>query len=138
MTIESATLRGRAAAEARMVDACVITRPDPDAQPVFNPATGLYEPAAPLTIYEGPCEVQANDGLGARNRDIGGAELTLLRLTVKIPISAQGVLVNDDVTLTAAALDPDLVDQRFRVTAGHAKSFATARRLAVEAIAEAA
>lgn len=120
----------RAEAEGRMVDACTITRGGGD--PVFDPNTGTYTTPAGTTVYTGKCEVQITDGLNARAADVGGTEVTLSRLTVKIPMSVEGVQVDDIVTITASLLDPDLVDQTFRVLAGFAKTFATARRLQVE------
>lgn len=122
----------RAEAEGRMVDACTITRGGGD--PVFDPDTGEYTTPAGSTIYTGPCEVQISDGLNAREADAGGTEITLSRLTVKVPISVEGVQVDDVVTITASELDPDLVGQTYRVIAGFAKSFATARRLQVERV----
>lgn len=130
MTASSVTLRGRTAADARMVDACTIAHPGGD--PTFDADTGEYTDGTPTVYYTGKCEVQISDGLNARETEAGGTELTLTRLTVKVPISVEGVVVNDIVTITASELDPDLVDQQYRVLAGMAKSFATARRLQVE------
>lgn len=120
----------RAEAEARMVDACTITRGG--GAPVFDPNTGMYTTPAGTTVYTGPCEVQISDGLTARQADAGGTDVTLSRLTVKVPISVEGIQIDDTVTITASLLDPDLVDQDYRVEAGFAKTFATARRLQVE------
>lgn len=122
----------RAEAEGRMVDACTITRGG--GADTFNPTTGVYTTPAGTTIYTGKCEVQISDGLNARETDAGGTEVTLSRLTVKIPISAEGVQVDDIITITSSLLDPDLVGQSYRVMAGFAKSFATCRRLQVERI----
>lgn len=120
----------RAEAEARMVDACTITRGG--GAPVFDPDTGTYTDPAASTIYTGACEVQISDGLTARQTEAGGAELTVTRVTVKVPMSAEGVQVGDVVTITASVHDPDLVGQEFTVVAGFAKTFGTARRLQVE------
>ena len=120
----------RTEAEGRMVDECTVTRAG--GEETYNPATNAYTAAAGSTVYTGACEVQISDGLNARQAEAGGAELTISRLTVKIPISVEDVTIGDIVTITDTLLDPDLIGQRFRVIAGHAKTFATARRLQVE------
>ncbi len=115
-----------------MLDACTITRGG--GEPTFNPTTGAYTTPAGSTIYTGVCEVQISDGLNARTSEAGGQVVTERRVTVKVPISVVGVEVDDIVTITASALDADLVGQTFRVLAEFAKSFATARRLQVEGV----
>lgn len=120
----------RVEAERRMVDACTITRGGGD--DTFE--AGTYTPAAGSTIYTGPCEVQIGDGLNAREAEAGGTEITVSRVTVKVPVAVEGVREGDLVTITSSLLDPDLVDQEFKVVAGHAKTFATARRLQVERV----
>lgn len=130
MSATSVTTRGRTAAEARMVDACTITRSG--GEETLNPTTGVYTTPAPTTIYSGACEVQVSDGLNAQETEAGGQVVTQRRVTVKVPMSVTGVQVDDVVTITASALDADLVDEVFRVVGEFAKSFATARRLQVE------
>jgi len=130
VTIETVTAEGRIAAEMRMLDACTITRSG--GADTFNPTTGVYTTPAGSAVYTGKCEVQVSDGLNARDTEVGGQEITLTRLTVKVPMSVEDVQVDDVVTITASLLDPDLVGQTFRVIEGFAKSFATARRLQVE------
>lgn len=122
----------RAEAEARMVDACTITRPTDEE--TFNDTTGTYDTSGVETIYSGRCEVQLSDGLNARGTEAGGSDVSITRLTVKIPVSAVGVQVDDLVTITAATWDVDLAGQKFGVIAGHSKTHATARRLEVERI----
>jgi hypothetical protein len=123
----------RLEAEGRMVDACTITRAGAG-DTTFDPNTGTYTDAADSTIYTGPCEVQIQDGLNAREAEAGGTELLVSRVTVKIPVAVEGVRAGDVVTVTASELDPDLVGQEFRVLSGFAKSFATSRRLQVERV----
>ena len=122
----------RSEAEKRMVDACTITRPG--GEDTFDPNTGTYTSPAGSTIYTGACEVQISDGLNARETEAGGTEVTVSRVTVKIPVTVEGVREGDVVTVTSSLLDPDLVDQKFRVLAGFAKTFATCRRLQVEQV----
>lgn len=113
-----------------MLDACTITRGGGD--PTFDPNTGNYSTPASSTIYSGACEVQISDGLNAQTTEAGGQVVTERRVTLKVPMSVENVQVDDIATITASALDPDLVGQTFRVAATFAKSFATSRRLQVE------
>ncbi len=122
----------QAEAEGRMVDTCTLAHPG--GEETFDPDTGTYTTPAATTYYSGPCEVQISDGLTARETEAGGTELTLSRLTLKVPVSVEGIEVNDIATITASELDPALVDQEYRVLSGFAKTFATARRLQVEAV----
>ena len=130
MSAASVMAQGRVAAAALMVDSCVIV--DGGNAPTFNTTTGVYSDTAGTTVYEGPCQVQVSDGLNARGAEAGGADLTISRVTVKVPISAEGIAVGNTVRITAAENDPELVDQQFTVIAGHTKTFATCRRLQVE------
>ena len=130
MTAATVTERGRVAALARMLDACVVTRST--GEPVFDPDTGTYTTPAPTTIYTGPCEVQVSDGLSAQTSEAGGQVITAQRLILKVPMSVEDVQVDDVATITASLLDPDLVGQTFRVMGTFAKSFSTARRVQVE------
>lgn len=120
----------RAEAEGRMVDSCTIRRGG--GAPVFDPETGGYTTPAGTEVYSGKCEVQISDGLNARESEAGGAEITLSRVTLKIPMSVEGVLPDDVATIDTSELDGDLVDMTFRVLSTFAKTFATARRLQVE------
>jgi hypothetical protein len=121
----------RAEAEAMMVDACTITHAGTD-DTTFDPDTGTYTNDADSTVYTGPCQVQVSDGLTAQQTEAGGAELTVTRVMVKIPVTATGVQVGDLVTITTATNDADLEGQVFTVVGLHAKTFATSRRLQVE------
>lgn len=113
-----------------MRDACTIVRGGKAS--TFDPATGQYTTPAGTAIYTGVCEVQLTDSLSASTPDAGGQVAAISRLTVKVPMSVEDVEVDDVVTITASALDPDLVGRTYRVASRFAKSFATARRLEVE------
>lgn len=121
----------RAEAEARMVDACTITRAGDD-DTTFDPNTGTYTDAADTAVYSGKCEVQVTDGLNAQRTEAGGTEISITRVTVKVPVSVTGVERGDLVTITEATNDSDLAGQVFSVVGLHSKSYATARRLQVE------
>lgn len=115
-----------------MIDACSITRGG--GASTFDPDTGEYTTPAGSTIYVGKCEVQVTDSLNAQDADAGGEVATVLRLTLKVPVSVTGVRIDDVATVTDSVLDPDLVGRTFRVVSPHSKSFATARRLQVEEV----
>lgn len=112
-----------------MVDTCTVEYVSGTA---FNETTGLDEPTY-VTRFSSVCKVQARE-LQSSERDAGGAERTLVRLSVHLPISAGAVETDDVLTITAAAYDPQLVGRVFRVLAPVGKSFATARRLEVEEV----
>ena len=118
----------RALAESRMVDACVVTRAG-DGRGPWNAATRDYDPPAPVTVYDGRCEVQERD-TQEQDRVAGEAILDTQRYTVKLPVAESvGVRKGDDVRITLSVNDPDLLDRHFTVGAQHHKTYATARRL---------
>lgn len=122
----------RRQAESRMVDACVITRSG--GPPVFDPDTGKEVPAPPIEVYSGKCELQASDGLGAGVSQFGDAPVTTYVYTLKVPISAPNIEKDFRGTVTSSRWDSALVGMEFIVTAGHAKSHATCRRMQVEVV----
>jgi hypothetical protein len=130
MTAASVLARGRAAAERLMVDECTITRAG-EGEPVFNETTMQYDPPPGSTVYTGRCRVQLT-GAMAGTPEAAERVLVVQRATVQVPISVTGVEVDDVVTITASAHDPDLVGNRYRVRSLFAKTHATARRLEVE------
>lgn len=131
MTAASALARGRLRAESLMVDACTISRTDPEAAPVWNEATMGYDPPAGSTVYTGRCRVQLRDTM-ASTPEAGERVVVVQRAVVQVPMTVTGVRVGDVVTVTSAAHDPDLVGNVYRVRSLFAKTHATARRLEVE------
>lgn len=130
MSAASLLARGRAAAEALMVDTCTVKYVS---GVVFNGTSGVDEPTY-TTRFTSPCKVQER-GVQSTERDAGGREATLVRTTIHLPISAGAVEVDDLVTITVSAHDPQLAGRVFRVLAPAGKSFATARRFEVEEVA---
>jgi hypothetical protein len=124
-----AALRGRQAAEALMVDACTVTRPG---EPVTDPETGNVTPGSTF-VYSGPCKVQQTISQ-ASNPTAGGHSFTVQDSRVDFPVSAGPLEVSDTVTITASALDPQLVGRVFRVAELFHKSYATAQRTRVEEV----
>lgn len=118
--------RGRAAAEAGMVDTCTIERQTGE---TTNPDTGVVTPTV-SEIYDGMCRFQQK-GAQAQQEDAGQAYLLLQRAEIQLPVTATGIDVGDLITCTASR-DPDLVGRVFRVRDLAYKTDATARRLQIQ------
>lgn len=129
MSAESATLAGRAAAERRMVDACVITRGT--SGKVYDAGTDTYTATPGATVYSGACRVKPRDNVD-RQVEAGGETVTIWPYVVSVPMTATGIALDDTVTVTAAGLDPELVGLVLRVRAVPVGSLLTARRLGCE------
>lgn len=125
MSAASVLARGRAAAEALMVDACTIRR-------VTSQSTGAGGVVTPTysTLYTGKCRVQ-QDKAQAQQQDPGEAAVLMLRLEIQLPMSVTGLQAEDVVTITASAHDPDLVGRVFIIRDLAHASHKTARRVQV-------
>ncbi len=119
--------RGRAAAEAGMVDTCTIERQSGEST---DPATGVVTPTVEQ-VYTGICRFQQR-GSQAQQEDAGEAYILLQRAEIQLPVSATGIDVGDVITCTSAGRDPDLVGRVFRVRDLAYKTDATARRLQIQ------
>lgn len=129
MTALEATIRGRLAAEALMLDACTITRPgevvtDPNTGDVTNTST---------TVYSGKCKVQSKDS-ATSSPEAGEATFTVVSRQVHIPANAADVRDGDVVTITAARLNAFTVGKQYRVSGFTPDTFDTAARLPVKEI----
>lgn len=128
MSLAGALARGQAAAEALMVDACTIRR---RTGTTVDDNTGV-ESATYADVYAGPCRVQQHATGGAAQEQTPGEDYQLLlRVEVQLPISVTGLEVDDEITITAAAHDPELVGQAFVVRDLFAKTHPTSRRVGV-------
>ena len=125
------TTGGQLLAESLMVDTCSITRGNGSTS--FDETNGREVPAAATVIYAGKCKVQTPD-VQDRTHDAGERTWTLQRDSLHLPLSAPAVRVGDVATITAAALDAQLVGKRFRVVGLAHKTFLTARRLQVQEV----
>jgi hypothetical protein len=126
----AALARGRAAALALMVDTVTITRVTGT---TTDPDTGVVTPTT-STVYTGTAKIQQGAVPLGEPKDLGEASILVVRLEVHLPVSATGVLADDVVTVTASALDPDLVGKRFVIRSVAHKSFLTARRCDVSEV----
>jgi len=125
----AAVLAGRAAAEALMVDACTVRRQGPQVTDYF---TGQVTNSSVL-VYEGPCKLQQTISQAA-NPSSGGHAYTVQDVRWDTPVTAGPFLVDDVVTVTAAALDEQLVGRVYRVSELFHKSGATAQRVRVSEV----
>jgi Family of unknown function (DUF6093) len=126
MSATSITLRGRAAAENLMLDAITVKRTTGSST---DPDTGVVTPTQ-STLYTGKAKIQ-QQAASASPTPLGEAEVFVAQVEVHVPISVTGIRPDDLVTVTASALDADLVGKTYRVRGVADKSFLTARRLAV-------
>lgn len=124
MSRASVLALGRTAAEAGMIDVCVIRRVT---GAITNPSTGERVPTY-ATPYTGPCRIQQRAAV-AGGQNAGEDYVLLLRLEVQLPMTVTGLQVGDQVTITASAHDADLVGRVFRVHDLAHKSEATSRRV---------
>lgn len=126
MSRASALARGRVAAEISMVDACVIRRRNTSG--TTDPDTG-YPTQTYTDLYAGKCRVQQHQAT-ADEKTAGEDDLLLLRIEVQLPVvGSEGLEVRDEITITAAANDADLVGRVFLIHDLAHKSEATARRV---------
>lgn len=126
MSRASVLARGRAFALASMTDACAIRRV---AGQFTNKDTGDVTPTY-STLYTGQCRVQ--QAKAQAEQQTSGEDYQLqLHLELQLPISVTGLQVADEVTVTAAVSDPDLVGRVFLIRDLMHKSEATARRVSV-------
>jgi len=126
MSRQGVLSRGRVIAEAGMTDACTIRRRTGSST---DRDTGASTPTY-STLYTGKCRVQNARPL-ARPHDAGQDFVLMLMLDVQLPVSVTGLQAGDEVTITDAAHDADLVGRVFRIHDLAHKSEATARRVGV-------
>jgi len=132
MSAASLLARGRIAAEALMVDACVIRRVTGQ---TTDDLTGAVAPTY-STVYTGPCKVQATGGrTGGERVEVGEVAAVVDRLRLDLPVATSLAITHGDrVTITACTHDPDLVGMVATIHDPMGKSFGTARRLLIERV----
>ena len=120
-----ALARARTAAALGMTDTCTIRRRDAEA---VDDNTGVVTPTW-LEVYAGQCRVQQRNPI-AQQQTPGPDFQLLVQLELQLPVTVTGVLVGDEVTVTAST-DPELVGTVLIVRDLGVKSQASARRLGV-------
>lgn len=123
MSRDSLIERGRAAAEAGMVDACTSRR---QTGTTYDDDTGHTVPTW-TALYEGPCRLKETTAT-VRRSDVGEADVVLVQPQVHLPMDAALLQAGDEITITACPNDPLSVGRVFRV---ESKAGATARRYTV-------
>ena len=129
MSASTAVLAGRREAEALMADACEVHRLGPQVTDYF---TGQVTNSRVL-VYSGACKFQQTISQ-ASSPSSGGHAFTVQDVRWDTPVTAGPFLVDDEVTVTAAVLDAQLVGRVYRVSELFHKSGATAQRVRVEEI----
>lgn len=119
-------IRGRAAAEAGMVDTCQIRRVT--AQTTDDLTGEVDKTYADPDPYTGKCRVQQTRLPSSADHEAGQDTIVLLTLEVQLPMAVTGLQLGDEITVTASQ-DPDLVGRTFLVRALAHKTEATARRV---------
>jgi hypothetical protein len=126
------TRRGRALAEARMLDSCTIAP-----EKVTVDKVTLQTTTTGAAQYTGKCRLRSvSDAVS--DREAAGQSFSDQALILSIPVGSAGaVRPNSIVTITAVdpeSGDPALVGRRFRIAGEAAGSQATASRFAVVSV----
>lgn len=125
MSRATAVARGRLAAEVGMVDACTIQRRTGE-----SVGTGGVITPTVSTLYAGKCRVQVrSQSQAGQGTNVGEAYRIVERTEIQLPITVTGLAEGDRITITAAALDPELVGKVFTVRDVLAKTHLTSRRV---------
>ena len=127
MSATNAIRRGRAAA-LRYMKATGTTVSVGRNTGALDPVT--FEPI-PTVLYTGPARVQTYEPVQTA-AEVGGGSATVQRYAVHLPVGSYVPAVDDVVTVTACALDANLVGRVFKVRGLLHKSAATAYRLVVD------
>lgn len=124
MSFTTALAAGRRAAEAMMIDHCVVKRIP--VEPIIDEEDGT-ERFDPEIVWEGRCKVQTYEPYEQTN-EVAGHTTVSQRYSVHLPSSVTGLVeVGDVITVTGWVRD-------FRVAGLLHKSFQTACRLLVDEI----
>jgi hypothetical protein len=122
-------LRGRRAAEEKMVDSCTIRRPG---TLITDRSTGKVTKTSTV-IYSGKCEVQSKNTSTA-NPESGEHSFTIVSRQVKIPANAADIHDGDVVTLDTSLLNAFVAGKEYVVDGFTPDSYDTAARLPVKEI----
>jgi hypothetical protein len=129
MSATDLLIRGRAKAEAQMVDECTIDRPG---EPVTDAETGKVTVESSL-VYEGKCKVQSKDSAVA-SPEAGGHSFVVVSRQVHIPMNEADVQDKDVITMTASLLNSFTVGKKYVVRGFTPDSYDTAARMPVKEI----
>jgi hypothetical protein len=124
MSAASITLRGRAAAEALMLDAVTVQHQTGSSEDAAGTVTPTWS-----TVYSGKAKIQQS-APSTTPTDVGQAAVYAGQLQLHLPVTTATAAVSPDdlVTVTTCVLDASLVGQTFRLRGPAHKSYLTARR----------
>jgi hypothetical protein len=125
------TLKARRRAERLMHDECEIRRPATLGP--LDPETGERPTVLGDLVYAGRCRAFTYEPFES-TPESGQHVFTVQRKQIHIPVDAEGVQVNDEVSITLATLDASLLGRTYRVAGLHHVTFARDQRLLVEEI----
>jgi len=120
--------RGRAAAEALMVDACTVARKGEKTLAADNIRYEYPE----TQVYSGKLRIRAPNQ-APWVQEATGQVITWSQFTFSFPVAeSAGLRQGDVVTITACELDPGLVGMQVRLAGRAGQTHSTARRWRVE------
>jgi hypothetical protein len=136
MSRASVLARGRAAAEAGMVDTCLVERQTSSVvDRVTGVTTPVYDQVYPTSGAAGPCRLQENQGFARDTKPAPDQNQFARYRVLQLPVeSSLDIRVGDFVTIVSCVNDPDMVGVRCVVRDQSGKSEATARRVGIEQI----
>lgn len=113
MSVDSILARGRARRVALMRSIGRIERPT--GEPVFNDATGDYDPAPRELIYEGICQFKPTFNPAQRDRESGDREAAFNSYDVVLPYHGTPAVAVEDIFTYVSGDDAWAVGKEFPV-----------------------
>lgn len=114
-----------------MRDECVITAASTERGP-WNDETLSYDPAPPITVYEGICKITFGQ-VEARERTAADQDFAEQIGKLALPVEgSDGVARGQSVRIVSSVTDPDMAGAVFTVGAWRFRSSPTSRRFAIE------
>lgn len=136
MSASSVTLAGQRAAEALMVDTCIVDRKTGTTTQSPTPPFDAVDDYSP-PLYAGKCRVQRpGSSVGGGETVVGEAEFGVQTVHGQLPLSAVGLKRGDRFRVTALGpnSDPDLLNLTATVKANLTKTHPTKRTLVCEEV----
>lgn len=128
MSFESSLVAGlaelRVHAESKMRATCVIERQSGET------TVGGVVTATWAEVYDGKCELTDFDSHPIE-REVAGATVSMSAPSLRVPVSAPEVAINDRVRITSDPDNPDLVGLTAYVSGVRRKSMEKSRRITV-------
>lgn len=127
MSAAAALLRGRAKAEAQMIDECIIRRKTGTS----TDRTTAKVSTVWIDVYSGKCKVQSKDSATSQPK-AGEHSYAVVSRQVHIPANAADVKDGDVITITASLLNRFPVGKKYVVDGFTPDTFDTAARMPVK------